>query len=86
MTNYTSKVLLLAVSVAFLSQNVGRSRSAAQYILCHAPYCYVLLLAVPEAVLSHTKPMSRSSSVLLLAVPEAVRSHKKARSMSSTRS
>ena len=51
----------------------------------------MLLLAVPEAVSSHTKLRSRyqlcsSFSVLLLAVPEAVSSHTKRRRISSTRS
>ena len=51
----------------------------------------MLLLAVPEAVSSHTKTRSRdklcsSFSVLLLAVPEAVLSHTKTRRISSTRS
>ena len=51
----------------------------------------MLLLAVPEAVLSHKKTRSRdqlcsSFSVLLLAVPEAVSSHTKTRRISYTRS
>ena len=51
----------------------------------------MLLLAVPEAVSSHTKTRRRyqlcsSFSVLLLAVPEAVSSHTKTRRISATRS
>jgi hypothetical protein len=75
--------LLLVLVWDETATGTARSKTETRYLSSA-----MLLLAVPEAVSSHTKARSRdklcsSFSVLLLAVPEAVLSHTKTRRISS---